>query len=121
MLESLKNIRNPLARGATAGLTVSALVTMLSAVIIGVTAPKNESLYKISVYTSVIAAIGGGVFGLLTDRSQGQSTREIPAQLATSQTESTQWKDWRNFVVVRKVTESQEITSSQASRSRENP
>lgn len=111
MFRSLKNIRNPIARATTAGLTASAITTMLSAVIIGLTAPKSESAHKIAVYTSAIFAASGAVFGLIIATKKDESVKKTSAQFTLSQAESDQWKDWRNFVVIRKVRESQEITS----------
>ncbi|ELR98464.1 2Fe-2S iron-sulfur cluster-binding protein [Gloeocapsa sp. PCC 73106] len=102
MFQSLKKINNPLLRIITAGLAASALVTMLSAVIIGWKAPKSQSSHKIGVYATLIAGATGGLFGL--------TTKAKKTQIKATE-ESSEWRDWRNFVVTRKVKESEEITS----------
>jgi ferredoxin-NADP reductase len=105
MLKSLKKIENPALRAITAALTAGAIATMVSGVIIGFTAPKNENAQKIGVFTSLLAAVGGSILGLAIG---SQKDPEISTLLVP---ESEDWKDWRDFIVVRKVKESQEITS----------
>jgi ferredoxin-NADP reductase len=101
MLKSLQNISHPLLRAITAGLTASAIATMLSAIVIGFSAPKNEDAHRLGVYLSLLSAVGGGAVGL----GVGGKKRSAP------QPSEAVWQDWRNFVVMRKVKESEEITS----------
>jgi ferredoxin-NADP reductase len=106
MLESLGRIQNPLARSLTAAITALSVITLTSAIAIGVTKSKDESVYKAALYSSLIGAGCGAVFGFAS-KSKGNQRTAQPTQTI----DSTIWKDWRNFVVVRKVKESEEITS----------
>ena len=110
MFNSLSKINNPVHRSAASASTALAIVTMISAVVIGVTNPKNKSAYQPGVYASLIATVVGGLLGLVVvDKSQpGQSAINKKTDQKINNNE---WKDWRNFVVDRKVRESQEITS----------
>jgi len=110
MFESLGRIQNPLVRSVTAALTTLSVTTIASSIAIGVTQSvelaKDESAYKTAVYASFIGAGCGALFGFAS-KSKGNRQTEQPTQVI----EGTTWKDWRNFVVVRKVKESEEITS----------
>ncbi len=113
MFESLERIQNPVARSVTAALTALSVITLASAIAIGVTKPKDESAYNTAVYASLLGAGCGALFGLAT-KGKGTPQNTTQAQgdeQSTQATENTTWKDWRNFVVVRKVKESEEITS----------
>jgi uncharacterized protein len=112
VLESLGRIQNPWARSLTAAVTAFSVVTLASAIAIGTTNPKDKSGYQLGVYAALLAAGGGAVLGLAyrakpqeSPVSQGSGTASMPTMAVQG------WKDWRNFVVVRKVKESEEITS----------
>ncbi len=109
MLEELRQIKNPIARMAVAATTVGSIVTFGAAVAIGVTNPKSESAQKSAVYAALLGIGGGALVGLLS----GQASQDETAQSQVERTaiETSIWQDWRNFVVVRKVKESEEITS----------
>ncbi|WP_231662606.1 2Fe-2S iron-sulfur cluster-binding protein [Pseudanabaena sp. 'Roaring Creek'] len=72
--------------------------------------PKNEATHRLIVYASLASAAIGTIGGIATGRS-----KSIDSKSVTSQNEgvepSTEWKDWRKFVVDRKVKESESITS----------
>ena len=106
MFESLSKVKNPVLRSTVAASTALAIVTMISAVAIGAANPKNKSAYKSGVYVSLIATVLGGVLGLVVVDKSKQKT-----SVADTKTDNDIWKDWRNFVVDRKVKESKEITS----------
>ena len=112
MLESLSRIQNPAIRSSTAALTALSVITLASAIAIGVAKPKDESAAKTAVYASLIGAGCGALLGLICNgqRTQPNATPTRNQQAAQA-TESMTWRDWRNFVVVRKVKESEEITS----------
>jgi uncharacterized protein len=107
MLESLGRIKNPLVRSMAAAVTVGSVVTLSAAVVIGITNTKAKSAYQFGVYSSLLGAASGAVFGLVsTSKAIGnKSTPDLKAS------DNHVWKDWRNFVVVRKVKESEEIIS----------
>jgi uncharacterized protein len=113
MFASLGRIQNPVARSLTAALTTLSVISLTAAISIGVTKSKDESAYRTAVYASLIGAGCGALFGFAA-KSQGNPRAATQAgqddQLAQTTTNIT-WKDWRNFVVVRKVKESEEITS----------
>ena len=107
MLESLGRIKNPLVRGIAAAATVGSVITLSAAAVIGVTNAKDKSAYQFGVYSSLFGTASGAIFGLVyTSKASGnKSTPDLKAS------DSHVWKDWRNFIVVRKVKESEEITS----------
>ncbi|MBW4468315.1 MAG: 2Fe-2S iron-sulfur cluster binding domain-containing protein [Pegethrix bostrychoides GSE-TBD4-15B] len=105
MLEDLKQIQSPISRMIVAAAAAGSIVTCGAAIALGVTPAKSESAYKTAVYAALIAAGGGALAGL----ALGGTGKPIPPQRQTEA--ETVWKDWRNFVVVRKVKESEEITS----------
>ena len=113
MFESLGRIQNPFARSLTAAFTTLSVIILASAIAIGATKSKDESAYRAALYSALIGAGCGAVFGLTyTNReNQRDSIQALPDKQANQSVENTTWKDWRNFVVVRKVKESEEITS----------
>ncbi len=109
MLASLRKIENPIARSLTAAATAFSIATVVSGLAISAIAPKDKSAYQTGIYAALIALGGGGAVGLMTaGKGQRQATTTIvPANIEDRGT----WQDWRNFVVDRKVKESEEITS----------
>ncbi|MDJ0697724.1 2Fe-2S iron-sulfur cluster-binding protein [Mastigocoleus sp. MO_188.B34] len=116
MLDSLGKIQNPLTRSIAGATAAFSAVIITSAVLIGFTKPKDESIHRMGVYGSLLAAGCGAVFGLVTT-SKTNLTRTNQTSNRVSSSEEQQpkntavWQDWRNFVVIRKVKESEEITS----------
>jgi ferredoxin-NADP reductase len=106
MFNSLNRIHNPWLRSITAASTSFAIVTMIGAVAMGLSKPETKSAYKLGVYASLLATVGGAVFG----RVYRQKPDVKLDRSSTSKLDRT-WEDWRNFVVAKKVVESQEITS----------
>jgi ferredoxin-NADP reductase len=131
MLESLSTIKNPLTRSVLAAATALSVVTLTAGVVVGITNPKSEAAQKSGVYASLIATVGGALFGLAyrkTDQAETQHGEtdhadtdhvntdhgnQLTSTVAPSEAiaHETIWSGWRNFVVVRKVKESEEITS----------
>jgi ferredoxin-NADP reductase len=111
MLESMGQIKNPLLRSAVAASIAFTAVTIVSGVIIGVASPKERSAHRLGVYSSLIGTGCGAFFGLIF---MGQASEKKSTKLRRDNqpiSNNQIWKDWRNFVVVRKVKESDEITS----------
>ena len=120
MKSILKTVKNPLSRVITGASTILSLATLVFALWFGITSGKeNKPNFKVGVYGSLLGAIAGAVVGGITgyDASKGSASKKsgtASGTTASSQNDSSQgkvWKDWRNFVVDRKVQESQEITS----------
>jgi uncharacterized protein len=113
MLESLGRIQNPWLRILTAAFTTLATITIASSIVIGTTKTKDPSAHKVALYTSLMSAGCGALFGLAYTgkHSQPNTHQTSEDEPATASVASTGWKDWRNFVVIRKVKESEEITS----------
>ena len=117
MFTSLKQIRHPLIRSATAAITTLSVATFASSVALGVTNTKDESAVRSALYASLLAGGCGALFGLMAreqeaDRGMAQALDSEPPTAVNSMSISpVNWTDWRNFVVVRKVKESKEITS----------
>ena len=107
MFESLGSIKNPFTRSLVAAATIGSAVTLASSLVIGVT-NANPSAYRGAVYSALAGTGCGALFGLLSARGSQTSRQE---QASGNPADNTNWQDWRNFVVVRKVKESEEITS----------
>jgi ferredoxin-NADP reductase len=113
MLDEIRRIQNPLVRCATAASAAFAVATIVSGAAIGLMNAKDKAIY--GVYTSLIGTGCGAMAGLVagkksteTESTTGQNNgQSAPQAIAAGRP----WKDWRNFVVVRKVKESEEITS----------
>jgi len=113
MFESLGRIQNPFVRSLTVAFTTLSVITLASSLTIGATKSKDESAYKAALYSSLIGAGCGALFGLAyTNKGNQQKvTQALGDRQPTQSTKNIDWKDWRNFVVVQKVKESEEITS----------
>jgi len=113
MFESLRNIQNPFARSLTAALTACSVVTFTAAIAIAATKAKDDSAYKTALYSALVGSGCGALFGLVCTGNRNlkklnhtsQNTQSVEEERATT------WHDWRNFIVTRKVKESEEITS----------
>ncbi|CAN1211397.1 2Fe-2S iron-sulfur cluster-binding protein [Tumidithrix helvetica PCC 7403] len=98
-------IKNPLLRTVTAAFTALSIVTIGGTIAIAVTKSNHETGYKTVLYSSLAAAIVGGALGL------SLKYKEVKKSTETELNAETTWKDWQNLKVVRKVKESEEITS----------
>jgi uncharacterized protein len=107
MFDSLGKIQNPLLRSLTAAFTAMSVITIGSAIVIGITKSKDESAQKAALYASLIGAGCGALFGFCYKPQQSNGAQLGRASSALAK----DWSDWRDFVVVRKVQESEEITS----------
>lgn len=105
MFSELERISNRGARSLTASLVLGSAIAFTGAVIMGVTGQKNETAYKIAVYSSLLGMGAGALVGA----SVSPKARTMPTSAPDSNSKI--WRDWRNFVVARKVKESEEITS----------
>ncbi len=106
MLEDIRQISNPFVRAVTSGLFVSTLATIPAASGIFLLNLKNESAYKFIVYASLVSATAGAVGGFAGGKSKSKA-----AKTTEIENSPTDWKDWRKFVIDRKVKESDNITS----------
>ncbi|NJM21225.1 MAG: 2Fe-2S iron-sulfur cluster binding domain-containing protein [Richelia sp. RM2_1_2] len=114
MLESLGKIKNPLVRSLAAAATIFSITTLTAALVIGVTNSKDKSAYRVGVYFSLLGTGCGAILGWIYQRNV--SSEKSVQNLIKNQSnqvihDNSDWKDWRNFVVIRKVKESEEITS----------
>lgn len=133
MVTSLRTIKNSLSKSLTAFVTAGSELTPASAVALGVISlsaavtagsvimiasvvalgvikPNNESVYKMARNASLLGTGGGALLGLVyVGKASGQSKQTSGDK--PSQHDGSAGQDWRNFVVVRKVKESEEITS----------
>jgi uncharacterized protein len=109
MLESLGRIQNPLVRSVTAAATVCSVATLVAGLIIGGTNTKDKLAYQLGVYSTLFGTGCGAVFGLVYKSTNPEKSPKISENQSISDNNS--WTDWRNFVVFRKVKESEEITS----------
>lgn len=111
MIETIKKIDNPLLKSSVYAGMGFAIATIVSGAVIGLINPKDKEANKFGVYSSLLGAAGGGVLGfVLTGKQTSQSSGEESTQ-AEDKLKDKSWQDWRNFVVFKKVKESEEITS----------
>ena len=108
MFTSLARIRNPLLRSITAGSTSLAMVTLVTALAINFTKPKDKSANQTGVYASLLAFIAGAGVGLFVNERESASEK---SSTTTQDSTDNTWKNWRNFKIVKKEPESKEITS----------
>ncbi len=106
MLESIRNISNPLLRSISSGIFVGALVTIPTAAILQTAAPKSESSYRYILYASLGGVVAGSLGGLFAG-----GVKNISDKKSDVTRDRQIWKDWRRFIVRRKVKESDSITS----------
>lgn len=114
MLENLRRIKNPLVRSLTAAATTFSVATLTAALIIGLTNAKDKSVYRFGTYSSLLGAGCGAIFGLVYTSKHGEKksvSKITENQLSQPIFDNKTWKNWRNFIVVSKVKESEEITS----------
>ena len=106
MLNSLGKIKNPLVRSLAAGSTCFAFVTIVGFLAIGLSEKSNDkAVNKKVISASLLALAAGAGAGLFV---KGDSTKTK----ATEKSPTTNgWQDWRDFKIVKKQTESKEITS----------
>ncbi len=113
MIEPIGRIKNtPLRTFASASIGFT-IATIISGLIIAVVNPKEKSAFKYGIYSSLFGTAAGGLLGLVV--GGGKPNKNISQELQQSNVQQDSqdkiWKDWRNFIVVRKVKESEEITS----------
>jgi uncharacterized protein len=111
VLESLGQIQSPWVRALTAATTVGSTVTLATAIAIGILSPKDKSAHQWGVYAALLATGGAAVLGLVSKQKIEPRSPQSASPLPMPDAATSVWKDWRNFVVVRKVKESEEITS----------
>jgi len=111
MLESLSRIQNPFVKSLTAAATVGSVITMVAAITLGATKAKDNAAYRAALYSALAGTGCGAIFGLLYPGKESQQSTQAQQVRQTQPSDRKTWKDWRNFVVARKVKESEEITS----------
>ena len=104
MPKDIGKIKHPVFKSIEAAGVAFTAITIILGGAIALTNPKDKSAYKFGVYASLIGTGCGAIIGLV---SGSKATKED----ATQAPHPNIWKDWRNFVVIRKVKESEEITS----------
>jgi uncharacterized protein len=96
---------------AAAG-TGFAMATLVAAVVLGLVKPKDPAASRWGVFVALVGLVSGGAVGLVTPGTTSSHPKTSASGAAAPDiSASLGWKDWRNFIVVRKVKESEEITS----------
>jgi uncharacterized protein len=119
MIENIRQISNPFLRTIVSGLFLGTLVTIPSTAAIALVSERvntdKESAHKNIVYASlasvVVGAVGGLAFGKKPKEDEIEATEKIIEKISENEIPRKEWKDWRKFVVARKVIESDSITS----------
>ncbi len=111
MFEEIRHIQNPLLRSATAGGVAFVIATIASGVAVNLVNAKDKAKY--GVYATLLGTGCGAIAGLASGKSAraGDSTPDRDRVMTQAIAAHDPWQDWRNFVVIRKVKESEEITS----------
>jgi uncharacterized protein len=103
--QALEAILAGMAAGTIVAFTAGSLAHSL-------TGARGEAKPSAGLFTTLAGAGFGGVTGLVLRRNRPrQGHVALPAALSQEREGSGDWKDWRPFKVVRKVKESEEITS----------
>ncbi|MBV6621400.1 MAG: 2Fe-2S iron-sulfur cluster binding domain-containing protein [Rivularia sp. (in: Bacteria)] len=111
MLESIKKIDNPLLRSTAYASMGFAISTIVAGAVIGLINPKDKDANKFGIFSSVFGVAGGAALGFVTSgKDTCDENENKPTQTIAKVTDES-WKDWRNFVVFKKVKESDGITS----------
>ncbi|MEM9922655.1 MAG: 2Fe-2S iron-sulfur cluster-binding protein [Cyanobacteria bacterium P01_D01_bin.50] len=109
MVENINKIDNNLLKSSAYAGMGFAIATIVSGAVIGIISPRDKEVNKFGVYSSLIGAASGAVLGFVV---KGKETSQRSTEKLTQEkSKDNSWQDWRNFVVVRKVQESSEITS----------
>ncbi|MGB3495686.1 MAG: 2Fe-2S iron-sulfur cluster-binding protein [Elainellaceae cyanobacterium] len=108
MADGIESIRNPVGRGALGAWVGFSAATVVAGAAIGFL-DKEDSAFQTAGYIAGGSAIAGAIIGAATPpAAKSSTTKSARAKTVTSKDG---WTDWRDFVVVRKVKESAEITS----------
>ncbi|WP_228055319.1 2Fe-2S iron-sulfur cluster-binding protein [Gloeocapsopsis crepidinum] len=100
-MSAMRQIENPIFRSIKRAGAAFAISTIVSGAVVGFTNVKDKA--RLGVYASLLGTSCGAIAGLVSSISTKKSM--------TQPTGSSTWQDWRNFIVIRKVKESEEITS----------
>lgn len=100
--EGIGYIKNPIARTALSAWVAFTAAVMIAGAVVGFRVEKNDNHFTSVGYTALAAAVLGGIYGLIRRDQRTPASATDPSQ---------EWSDWRNFIVLRKVQESAEITS----------
>ncbi len=119
MIKNIKEISNPILRAVIAGIFLGSLVTIPAALAVELAkSPKDsnvESTSKLAVYASLASTAIGAAIGLGAGKRKDERDRLPDDTLGNDSVEvessNNGWTDWRKFIVMRKVKESDGITS----------
>jgi uncharacterized protein len=121
MINNIREISNPLLRTIAAGIFLGSLVTIPAALAVQlVKSPKDsnvESNSQLAVYASLASTAIGAAIGLGAGKRKDEGDRLSDDTLAGTndlakvESLNQEWTDWRKFIVMGKVKESDGITS----------
>jgi uncharacterized protein len=121
MINNIREISNPLLRTIAAGIFLGSLVTIPAALAVQlVKSPKDsnvESNSQLAVYASLASTAIGAAIGLGAGKRKDEGDRLSDDTLARTndlakvESLNQEWTDWRKFIVMGKVKESNGITS----------
>jgi uncharacterized protein len=113
MIKNIREISNPILRSITAGIFLGTLVTIPAILAVQwVKFPKDstaEASSKLAVYISLASTAIGSVIGLGAKKSKDEPDQSNDSVEIESSNNG--WTDWRKFIIMRKVKESEGITS----------
>lgn len=102
----LDNIENPIARLVAGSISGATIVGILTGVGLGLSGAKGG--HSFALLATLAGSGGGAVATILTSPTVARQKKEDADRAVEPETN---WQDWRNFTVRRKVVESSEITS----------
>lgn len=112
MADILERIHNPLARSATAAVMGASAALMLTGGVLGLSKLDARLVNRLSVYAGFAGLGVGAVFGAAVSPKAAQAKRDSKTKTDDVAVKASDgWTGWRDFVVDRKVVESNEITS----------
>ncbi|BAY82413.1 oxidoreductase FAD/NAD(P)-binding subunit [Calothrix parasitica NIES-267] len=111
MVESFKKIENPWLKTTVYASMGFAISTIVTGAVIGFINPKNKDLHKLAVCSSLVGITAGSVLSYVLKDKETSKKSESESNSTIAKVTDESWKDWRDFVVFKKVQESSEITS----------
>ena len=111
MVESFRKIENPWLKTTVYASMGFAISTIVAGAVIGLTNPKDKDANKLGVCSSLLGITAGSVLSYVLKGKEASRESEPKSTQTIAKVTDESWKDWRNFVVFKKVKESSEITS----------
>ena len=116
-MRNLSKISNPLVRCFIVASSAFTITTLISALVLGFKSDSGKKVVKKIGNGPLIALVAGGALGLILkeESARTQSNLDVDdvdeVDVDEVDVDESVWRDWRDFKIIQKQLESQEITS----------